>query len=83
MPCETDAIYLFIVMLHATIRNLNCFTNNQILHILNSHLHLLLSLKAPHEATAMLNLSNKFVALCTKCSHLFCDVAPYTVNDNV
>jgi hypothetical protein len=28
-------IYLFIVMLHATTRNLNCFTNNQILHILN------------------------------------------------
>ena len=44
--CETDAIYLFIVMLHATIRNLNCFTNNQILHILNFHLHLQLSLKA-------------------------------------
>jgi hypothetical protein len=30
----TDTIYLFIVMLHATTQNLNCFTNNQILYIL-------------------------------------------------
>jgi hypothetical protein len=46
-------IYLFIVMLHATTRNLNCFTNNQILHTLKLHLHLQ---KHPHEATDMLNL---------------------------
>ena len=58
VPRGTDTIYLFIVMLQATTRNLNCFTNNQILHILklHLHLHLQLSLKAPHEATDMLNL---------------------------
>jgi hypothetical protein len=49
----TDTIYLFIVMLHATTRNLNCFTNNQILHTLKLHLHLQ---KHLHEATDMLNL---------------------------
>ena len=41
----TDTIYLFIVMLHATTRNLNCFTNNHIFYILKLHLHWELSLK--------------------------------------
>ena len=57
MPLGTDAIYLFMaVMLHATTRNLNCFANNQIWHILKPHLHCELSLKVSHEATDMLNL---------------------------
>jgi hypothetical protein len=57
VPRGTDTIYLFIVMLHATTRNLNRFTNNQILHILKLHLLWELSLKAsPREATDMLNL---------------------------
>ena len=46
-------IYLFMVMLHATTRNLNCFTNDQILHILKLYLHNLraLSLKVPPRAS--------------------------------
>jgi hypothetical protein len=36
---------LFIVMQHATTRNLNWFSNNQIFYILKLHLHWELSLK--------------------------------------
>ena len=42
----SETIYLFIVMLHATTRNLNYFTNQQMLHILKLNLHCELSLKS-------------------------------------
>jgi hypothetical protein len=46
---------LFMVMPHATTRNLNCFSNNKFC-IFKTHLHCELSLKYLHDATDMLNL---------------------------
>ena len=67
MPCGTDTIYLFIVMLHATTRNLKCFTNNQILHILKLHLHLQ---KNPHKATDILNLFKTMIIPSSFSAHI-------------